>query len=114
MNLDSFIKELDAYEHEKEASIIKEHLENWKNDNTDVYQLSSAIEKLFGNVWFQEEQSHQYLYSKWTEFQRFAIKGIGGLTVNERLYVFSLFDRYESVGGKSERAVLYAKICAST
>lgn len=30
MNLDSFIKELDAYEHEKEASIIKEHLENWK------------------------------------------------------------------------------------
>jgi hypothetical protein len=114
MNLDSFIKEFEAYEFEKEASVIKEHLAKWKKDNTDVYQLSSSTEKLFGNLWFQEDLSHQYLYSKWTEFQRFAINGIGGMTINERLYVFSLFERYESINEKSERAALYAKICAST
>ncbi len=48
----------------------------------------------------------------WTEFRNSAIDGIGGMTMNERLYWFGLFDLFENAKDNVEQDKYYQKLMA--
>ena len=49
-----------------------------------------------GNSWFETDEDHNKIYKMWLSFRDKAILGIGGITMNERLYLFGLFEEFET------------------
>lgn len=70
------------------------------------------VERYIGNVWFRDEQTHQRIFEVWSAFRREAIDGISGMTMNERLYCFDLFESFDSASTK-QRVKINEKLCAS-
>ena len=112
MNYDEYTKEIDKFSDDEVVARLRKHLVDWKQDDTNVIELADSIERLFGNSWIESEKTHTHLYRLWSKFKKEAIEGIGGMTMNERLYWFGLFERYEST--ETDKKVIYAKLCAHT
>ena len=79
--------------------LLKKQLEslinNWKADSSSIDELSNMIEKWHGNVWFSSDKSSNLFYKNWREFKIKAIDSINGMTLNERLYWFGLFEIWD-------------------
>jgi hypothetical protein len=76
-------------------------VERWKSDDSDVGKLSALIEKWHGNVWFGDRQAQNDFYERFQEFRKEAVRNIGGMTMNERLYWFGSFDHRDSSANES-------------
>ena len=113
MNYDEYIEEARKYSSDEVVDRLVSHLTKWKSDNTNAVELADSVESFFGNSWIASEETHSHLYKLWSSFNAAAISGIGGMTMNERLYWFGLFERYES-STEAEQQVIYAKLCANT
>jgi len=113
MNYDEYIEEAGRYSRDETVARLVLHLKAWKADNTNVIELANSIERFFGNSWIASEEVHSHLYGLWSAFKADAIECIGGMTMNERLYWFGLFERFEK-GSSAEQKVIYAKLCADT
>ena len=85
----------------------------WKDDGVDAKELETTVERLIGNTWIDCKIEHKRIYGLWSQFRDDAIHGIGGMTMNERLYFFSLFSRWDSAHTEEERKVIYAKLLAN-
>lgn len=92
MNYDEYIKEVDKFSEDGEASQLKKHLVSWKVNGANVLELANNIERFFGHSWIESQETHNHLYRLWSKFKKEAIEDIGGMTMNERLYWFGLFD----------------------
>ena len=114
MNYDEFIKEVDQFSNDEAVARLRKYLVEWKQDDTNVIQLADSIEHFFGNSWIGSEKIHNHLYCLWLNFKTEAITGIGGISMNERLYWFGLFERFDSVQTETAQKVVYAKVCANT
>ncbi len=88
-------------------------LSTWKDDKRDAKELESTVERFIGNTWIDNETEHEEIYRLWSQFRDDAIRGIGGMTMNERLYCFSLFPRWDSAHTEEERKAIYAKLLAN-
>jgi hypothetical protein len=113
MNYDEYIEEVRKYSNDEVVARLVSHLDKWKSDNMNALELADSIERFFGNSWMTSEETHSHLYRLWSSFKTHAISGIDGMTMNERLYWFGLFERFESAS-KAEQQVIYAKLCANT
>ena len=113
MNFDEYIEEAKKYSNDEVVARLVSHLTKWKSDNTNVVELADSIERFFGNSWITNDETHTHLYKLWSNFKVAAISDIGGMTMNERLYWFGLFEGYESAT-EAEQQVIYAKLCANT
>ncbi|GAA5191382.1 hypothetical protein [Ferrimonas gelatinilytica] len=114
MNYDEYIKEVERFSGDEVVARLRKYLSEWKKDDSDVIQLANSIERFFGNSWIGNEDTHNHLYGLWSKFEKEAIEGIGGMTMNERLHWFSLFEHYESLQSETAQKVIYAKLCANT
>ena len=114
MNYDEYIKEADKFSDDDVVSRLRKHLISWKDDDTNILELADTTERFFGNSWIESEETHSHLYRLWSTFKKDAIEGAGGMTMNERLFWFGLFERFEKSGSESEKKVIYAKVCANT
>jgi len=112
MTLDELANELRAVSDEKEVRGLAKYLEEWKHDNRNAEALEEMVERFFVNVWIPEEEEHSKAYRLWSAFRDDAIHGIGGMTLNERLYAFGLFERFDSCKSEGERLVVYGKVRA--
>ncbi|MEP1095131.1 MAG: hypothetical protein ABJG78_08475 [Cyclobacteriaceae bacterium] len=90
---------------------LSEELIEWKNDESTVTELDSRIERFIGNIWIKSDAEHETTYEIWSKFRDEKIKGIGGMTMTERLYHFDLQDRYDS-SNLEGRNVIYQKLLA--
>lgn len=72
-------------------------------------RLTYLVGKWHGNVWFQKDVDSNDFYRNWCNFKEVAIDGIGGMTMNERLYVFGLLELWDESDEKF-RAVLQMKM----
>jgi hypothetical protein len=113
MNYDEYIKEAKKYSSDEVVARLVSYLVEWKSDDTNAVQLADSIERFFGNSWITREETHSHLYKLWSDFKAQAISDIGGMTMNERLYLFGLFERFESAA-KTEKKIIYAKLHANT
>ena len=85
---------------------------NWKMDTSTVEDLRERVDRYIGNSWIGREEDHQKVFTLWSSFRDGAIGGIGGMTMNERLYWFGLFDRFDG-SAKDERLTIYRKLDAT-
>lgn len=114
MNYDEYIKETDKFSEDEVVSRLRKHLVSWKDDDSNVLELADTIERFFGNSWIESEETHNHLYRLWSAFKKEAIEGISGMTMNERLHWFGLFERFEESQLDLEQKAIYAKVCANT
>ena len=112
MNYDEYIKEVDLLSGDDVVFRLSQHLSAWKDNDSDVIALADSVERFFGNSWIENRETHNHLYSLWSDFKKKAIESIGGMTMNERLYWFGLFDRFDSLQMVAAEKTIYDKLCA--
>jgi len=92
MNIDELINSIPDAKLRKE---LAQWVKQWKEDDKDVEWLSRMLSKWHGNVWFNNDKASRDFLNQLNLFKRNAIEGLGGLTLNERLYFFGLFEYWE-------------------
>ena len=93
MNIDDLVNSIPQAElREQMVELIAE----WKINEKDVKDLTSLLANWHGNVWFDSSEKSIEFLNQFQEFRASAVDGIGGLTLNERLYWFGLFDCWDS------------------
>lgn len=100
MNLDELVKSIPNKERKLKQSLA-DFVNHWKANDQSIDELANLIDRWHGNVWFESKDVSNQFYKDFSMFREQAISGIGGMTINERLYWFGLFDLWES--GNSER-----------
>ena len=88
-------------------------LSQWKQDDSNVEDLESWVERYIGNTWIASEEEHKSIYRLWSEFKTEAVRCIHGMTMNERLFCFGLMSRYDAARTEQERKAIYAKLLAN-
>lgn len=110
MELDELITEIGKISSDPVVMKLLDQLSSWKNDERDAKELETSIERFIGNSWIASSTEHEKIYRLWSQFRDDAIHGIGCMTMNERLYCFSLFSRWDSAFTEEEQKAIYAKL----
>lgn len=113
MTLDQLTLNIKKISSEKDAIGLADYLQQWKTNEMNTIELRSSVEKYLGHIWLENNFDYLNIYSKWSEFRDFAIDGIGGMTMTERLYHFGLFEDYEKASNDREKEKFYNKLMAS-
>ena len=111
MNLDELANYLSAGFSDPVVQQLAAVLLDWKADTSTAQDLRESVERYIGNTSIRREEDHKKVYDTWSSFRDNAIDGIGGLTMNERLYWFGLFDRFDS-SANEEKLIIYRKLHA--
>ena len=85
---------------------------DWKYDQSTVEHLSVRVDRYIGNTWVADDAIHTQVHKMWSEFRAVEIQGIGGKTMNERLFSFGLFVAFDNVNTEEQRIGIYAKLLA--
>ena len=112
MNLDELIKNIRKVSKEDVVQKLADHLQEWKSDERNALKLKDNVERYLGNTWIEKRTDFDKIFGMWTEFKNSAIDGIGGMTMNERLYWFGLFELFENVKNDNEQGKYYRKLMA--
>ena len=110
MNLDELIKNIRNVSKEDVVQKLADYLQDWKTGEKNVIDLSAGVERFLGNVWIEKDEDFEKINEMWSNFKDTAIGGIGGMTMNERLYWFGLFNHFDHASNDSERTKFYAKL----
>ena len=113
MDLDELVNAIRQTSSDAVALKLAALLSSWKDDERNVKELETTVERLIGNTWIDSKTEHERIYGLWSQFRNDAMLGIGGLTMNERLYLFSLLSRWDSAHTEEERKAIYAKLLAN-
>ena len=113
MNIDELAKKIRSVSDEKQVQKLADLLVEWKGNHQTVEDLNVIIERYIANSWFEKNENHSDIYRMWSSFRDEAILGIGGMTMNERLYWFGLFDDFDACGDEQSRLGIYKKLMAS-
>ena len=113
MTLDELATAIRKTSSDSVALQLADLLSGWIDDEADAAELARTVEQFVGNTWIASSTEHEKIYRLWSEFRDDAIQGIGGMTMNERLYCFSLFHRWDSSQTDEDRKIIYAKLLAT-
>ena len=112
MNLDELTKNIRKVSKEEIVKKLADNIQEWKKDERNAVELRDNVERFIGNTWIEKQTDFDKIYGMQTEFRNSAIDGIGGMTMNERLYWFGLFDLFENAKDDAEQAKYYQKLMA--
>jgi hypothetical protein len=94
MNLDELINSIPNTELKLKKS-FNNTISDWKSNTESVSNLERLIGKWHGNVWFENTEVSNQFYENFCAFTDENIKNIDGMTMNERLFQFSLFELWD-------------------
>ena len=112
MNIDELTKNIRKVSSEKNVQELAEFIQKWKTDEQNAFGLKESVERYLGNAWIVKKTDFEKVYGMWSEFRDSAINGIGGMTMNERLYWFGLFELFENARNETEQEKYYRKLMA--
>ena len=112
MNLDELTKHIRKVSKEEIVQKLANNIQEWKTDERNAVELRENVERFRGNMWIEKRTDFDKVYGMWTEFRNSAIDGIGGMTMNERLYLFGLFDLFDNAKNDAEQEKFYGKLMA--
>jgi len=113
MDLDALANAIRQTSSDPAASKLSELLVSWKDDESNATDLVGTVERYICNKWIATTAERKEVHSLWFQFRDDAIRGIGGMTMNERLYCFSIFSRWDNAHTEEERKAIYAKLLAN-
>jgi len=113
MSFDELIAELERISSDPTIQRLASTVRRWKSNDSTVSELRLDIERFLGHSWIEEGDEHAKAYSLWSRFRDQEIDRIGGMTMNERLYSFGLFDRFDACTSDESRLVIYKKLLAT-
>ena len=113
MDLDKLVQRLAAETGDPVAQRIAKRLLDWKADDTTVEQLRESVDRLLAARGTGAPRNDDDVRRLWCAFRDDAVDGIGGMTINERLYWFSLFQRFDESEAEHDRLRIYRKLHAS-
>ena len=108
MNIDELVNSIPD---EKLRDDMTQIIRDWKEDEKDIEWLSQMFTKWHGNVWFGSNKESLDFLNQLKDFRVNAIEGLQGLTLNERLYWFGLFEHWDT-GNESEHNRIRQKLHA--
>jgi aromatic ring hydroxylase len=114
MNLDALANEISKVSSEKVVRDLSRFFIEWKDNDESAEELKEEIEKYLGNTWIEENEDHEKIYRMWSVFRDEVISKIGGMTMNERLYAFGLFERFDACQGQEAKLSVYRKLHAKS
>ena len=114
MNLDELSEEISKVSSEKVVQGLSRFLIEWKDNEETAEELKEGIERYIGNTWIEKNEVHSKIYHLWSSFRDEAISGIEGMTMNERLYWFGLFNRFDAFESEDEKVLIYRKLHATS
>jgi hypothetical protein len=88
-------------------------LVEWKRNAANVDELRSQVDRYVGNSWIADDSTHAVVHGLWSAFFTTTIEGIGGMTMNERLFHFGLFEEFDNADTSQAREEIYAKLLAT-
>ncbi len=112
MNIDELTNEIRKVSSEKNVQKLADLIQKWKTGGDNAVELKENIERYLGNAWIDKKSDFEKIYGMWSEFRSEAINGIGGMTMNERLYWFGMFELFDNAKNDSEREKFYGKLMA--
>jgi hypothetical protein len=110
MTLGELIPALHKASSDRVVRGLIELLEQWRTSANTADELYQSVERYIGNSWIASDEEHKTVYSLWSAFRDECIAGRRGMTINERLYCFDLFDAWDSAKTEEGRAVVRHKI----
>ena len=113
MTIDELADAIRSISSEKEVQRLADLLLEWKSDYKTTEDLNDTIEHYIGNSWFEKDEDHSKIYKMWSSFRDEEILGIVGMTMNERLYWFGLFDEFDACHNQESKLRIYNKLMAS-
>lgn len=113
MNLDQLTNSLRKLSKDRSVQNLVKLLEDWKKSDGSVEKLNDSFDRNLGYSGIESATEHQAVFDLWSRFQEVAIVPIRGMTMNERLVLFSLLEEFEGCTTDDERARYYAKLLAS-
>lgn len=113
MNLDELLEEIRKVSSEKIVQDLSILLVEWKGGDETAEDLVNKIEKYLGNTWINKNKDYEKIYQMWAAFKEQAFSGIGGMTMNERLYCYGLFERFDACSDDNSKLVIYRKLHAT-
>ena len=113
MDIDTLASAIRQTSSDAVALNLSDLLVGWKDDKLNAAELESVVERYIGNTWIGSTIEHEKIYRLWSQFRDSAIHGIGGMTMNERLYCFSLFSNLDNAHTEEARKEIYAKLLAN-
>lgn len=82
---------------------IVARMKGWIADGTNIFELQKEIEK-------KKETASEAVATIWSTFNSEQLRWVDGMSMNERLFVLSLFPRWDSKKTEEERLLLYHKV----
>lgn len=92
------------------VSLLLARIAAWKLSDETLEQLADALDRALGHSWFSSDRLHFQVYELVSLFQS-TIGAVGGMTMNERLAMFDLMERWDR-SSEVERDALYGKLLA--
>ena len=112
MNLDELSETISKVSSENVVQDLSRFLVEWKDNEETAEELKDGIERYIGNTWIEKNEDHEKICQMWSSFRDEAISGIGGMTMNERLYLFGLFERFDACANQEDKLLVYRKLHA--
>jgi len=110
MTLGELIPAIQGASSDRTVHGLVDLLQQWRSSANTADDLHRSVERYIGNSWIASDAEHKTVYSLWSAFRDQCIAGRGGMTINERLYCFDLFDAWDSAKTEEGRAVVRRKI----
>ena len=85
-------------------------LSRWRDDDTTAEDLVADLGRTLGHIWFSSNENHATVALTIARL-RDTLSAVTGMTMNERLYVFDLTDRWDQASD-IQRDVIYRKVLA--
>ncbi len=112
MTIDDLALTIESASPEDASRKLAGLLRQWKTDDTTIGRLADLVERYIGNAWFEKDEVHALIYSAWSSFRNDEIRMVAGMSMNERLFVFGLTERFDRAG-VDERRSIYEKLEAA-
>jgi len=92
------------------VDLFLNRLAAWREDDSTIEDLIADLDRILGQIWFSSNENHATVALLIARL-RDTVAGIGGMTMNERLVVFDLMDRWDRTA-TAQRGDLYKKVLA--
>ena len=112
MNIDELTNKIRKVSSEKNVQDLAELIQHWKTDEKNAIELKENVDRYLGNEWIDKKTDFEKVYGIWSVFRDSVINGIGGMTMNERLYLFGLYDLFDNAKNVVEQEKFYKKLLA--